>query len=459
MDVTLQEGDSHRFGVKMSTARLFTFILNNIEPITQEWENFARSIFPADTVDIKTLRDHAEEMLKEIAEDLQQRQSKSEQVVKSKGQKLPDDEESAAEIHGIARLAEGLDISEMVSEYRALRASVTKLWGRTVNNMQATDFDDLVRFNEAIDEAVCESVTSYTYAKEQETRLLESMVTASSDLSYILDIQGQILYINKKISNLYEKSGSKISGKTVYHFAMPPAAEIKRQVEQIRKTKKSCRGEFTFKTPAGADYYFEYIYAPVFDEKGKIEAISATSRDITERHITKTKIWKNANYDYLTGLANRHLFHDRLAQAFKHARRTRKLLALLFIDLDDFKKVNDELGHDAGDRLLKQAATRIKTCVRATDTVARMGGDEFTVILIDVDDENQAKLVAEKIRTKLKKPFKIKKNTICLTGSIGIAHSPQDGTDPDTLLKHADKAMYVAKEEDSNGINFYGRSA
>jgi len=434
--------------------RLSTFILTNIEPITQEWENFARSIFPTDMVNIKILRDHAEEMLKEIAEDLQQRQSKSEQIVKSKGQKLPEDEESAAEIHGTARLAEGLDISEMVSEYRALRASVIKLWGRTVNNMQATDFDDLVRFNEAIDEAVCESVTSYTQAKEQETRLLENMLSASSDLSYILDTNGQILYINKKISNLYEKSGSKISGKPVYHFAMPPTAEIQTQLEQIIKTKKQCRGEFTLKTPSEADYYFEYLYAPVFDENGKIEAISATSRDITERHITQSKIWKNANYDYLTGLANRHLFHDRLAQAFKHARRTSKLLALLFIDLDDFKKVNDDLGHDAGDRLLKQAATRIKTCVRATDTVARIGGDEFTVILTDVDDEKQAKLVAEKICTQLKKPFKIKKNTICLAGSIGIAYNLQDGTDPDTLLKNADKAMYEAKQEGRCRISF-----
>ena len=442
----------------MSTTRLFTFILNNIEPITQEWENFARSIFPADTVNIKTLRDHAGEMLKAIAKDIQQWQSKSEQIVKSKGQKSPEEVGSAAEIHGVARLAEGLDIGEMVSEFRALRASVTKLWGRTVKNMQSTDFDDLVRFNEAIDEAVCVSVTSYTQAKEQETRLLESMLSASHDLSYILDTEGQILYISKKISNLYEKHGSKIPDKRVYHFAMPPAAEIKRLVEKILKTKKTSLGEFMLTSPLRADYYFEYIYAPVFDENGKIEAISATSRDITERHITKTKIWKNANYDYLTNLVNRNLFQDRLVQALKHSRRTKNPLALLFIDLDNFKGVNDDLGHDAGDRLLKQAASRIKTCVRATDTVARIGGDEFTVILTDVDDE-QAKLVAEKIRTKLEKPFKIKENTICLTGSIGVARSPQDGTEPDTLLTTADKAMYKAKQEGSNRLNFHVRGA
>ncbi|WP_133131434.1 diguanylate cyclase domain-containing protein [Legionella yabuuchiae] len=437
----------------MSKTRLSTFILNNIETITQEWENFARSIFPADkSGQIKLLRDHVEGMLKEVAEDLQQWQSKSEQVVKSKGQKTQDEEESAAEIHGFKRFEEGLNINEMISEYRALRASVTRLWGRTVKNMQSTDFGDLVRFNEAIDEALYESVTSYTYTKEQESRLLESMLSSSHDLRYLLDTEGQILYISKKISNLYEKHGSKIPDKPVYHFAMPPAAEIKRQVEKIIKTKKPSRGEFMLTTPLGSDYYFEYIYAPVFDEKGEIEAISAASHDITERHITKTKIWKNANYDYLTGLANRHLFHDRLKQALKLSKRTKNSFALLFIDLDDFKKVNDDLGHDTGDRLLKQAASRIKSCVRAIDTVARMGGDEFTVILTEVDDDEQAKLVADKIRTKLEKPFKIKKNTICLTGSIGIARSPQDSTDPDTLLKYADKAMYEAKQEENNRL-------
>ena len=130
-------------------------------------------------------------------------------------------------------------------------------------------------------------------------------------------------------------------------------------------------------------------------------------------------------------------------------------MALLFIDLDQFKTVNDDLGHDNGDRLLKKTADRICTCIRDTDTAARMGGDEFTVILTDVRDAEQAKKLAEKLLFELRQPFHIKRKIVHITASIGITISPQDGIKPDKLLGNADRAMYVAKKAGKNCYSLY----
>src|SRR5262249_53343500 len=150
-------------------------------------------------------------------------------------------------------------------------------------------------------------------------------------------------------------------------------------------------------------------------------------------------------YDNVTKLPNRSLLQDRLAQAMHMATRSQKRVALLFMDLDNFKNINDSLGHDIGDMLLRSIADRLTQCVREEDTVARIGGDEFLVVLPDIDRGEQAAAVAEKILTATSLPFKLQGNEIYSTISIGISVFPDDGRDTQELIKHADTALYQAK--------------
>jgi len=162
-----------------------------------------------------------------------------------------------------------------------------------------------------------------------------------------------------------------------------------------------------------------------------------------------------ANHDALTGLPNRAMFHQRLTQALARAQRFSKMVAILFVDLDHFKEINDTLGHDAGDRLLKQLAVRLRDCLREGDTVGRQGGDEFVVLIEDVADPSQVTQVVQKIIDTVARPFLLVAKERHVTASIGISIYPDDGHDQQTLLKNADIAMYRAKEQGRNNFQFY----
>ncbi|MGN6703361.1 MAG: putative bifunctional diguanylate cyclase/phosphodiesterase, partial [Burkholderiaceae bacterium] len=176
------------------------------------------------------------------------------------------------------------------------------------------------------------------------------------------------------------------------------------------------------------------------------------------RRLVEEQNWHRAHHDMLTGLPNRILFRDRLQQQADRARHTMQSFAVLFIDLDRFKEVNDLLGHDAGDLLLTQAARRIRSHVRQDDMVARLGGDEFTVI-VDVDgDGHQAEAVAHGILQELGKPFHIRQEIVHVSGSIGITFYPEDATEPDDLVRNADQAMYTAKNAGRNRVFTFDRT-
>ena len=162
-----------------------------------------------------------------------------------------------------------------------------------------------------------------------------------------------------------------------------------------------------------------------------------------------------AHHDALTGLPNRRLFRDIADLEVAQARRNRNKLAILFLDLDRFKEINDTLGHDAGDELLKQAAGLFRETVRASDTVARIGGDEFNIILADIVRPEDVSEIAQKIIRRFRSPFPISGNELNVTTSIGISVYPDDSTEIDTLLRYADIAMYHAKESGRNTFRFY----
>src|SRR5439155_13873460 len=161
-----------------------------------------------------------------------------------------------------------------------------------------------------------------------------------------------------------------------------------------------------------------------------------------------------AYHDVLTGLPNRLLFRDRISVALAHARRARRTVAIMFLDLDHFKLVNDTLGHTVGDGLLQAAAERLVSCVRSEDTVARMGGDEFTILVSDIADTRSAATVAQKVLESISRPIEVDGHELFVTTSIGIAIFPDDGTDAETLLKNADRAMYRAKELGRNNFQY-----
>lgn len=180
--------------------------------------------------------------------------------------------------------------------------------------------------------------------------------------------------------------------------------------------------------------------------------------DISQRKQADELVWRHANFDALTGLPNRRMFRDRLDWEVQKAGRHGRPLGLLFIDLDRFKQVNDLLGHDAGDLLLCQAADRIKRCVRKTDTVARLGGDEFTVILGELDSPDHAEQVVRKILGTLADPFSLNQEYAYISGSVGIAIYPADGSTCEELIRKADQAMYAAKHAGKAQFSYFTRS-
>ena len=181
------------------------------------------------------------------------------------------------------------------------------------------------------------------------------------------------------------------------------------------------------------------------------------ARDITERMRAEEELARMAHYDALTGLPNRALLQGRLTRAMARADRGQTLLAVMFLDLDQFKEINDSLGHAVGDAVLKEIALRLESGLRATDTVARLGGDEFTILLEDVRSAEEISRIAEKLLRAISERADVAGHELHLSTSIGVTVYPLDGRDADTLLRNADLAMYHAKQEGRNNVQFFSR--
>lgn len=214
------------------------------------------------------------------------------------------------------------------------------------------------------------------------------------------------------------------------------------------------RGEITNKRKNGEHYSEWVVIDAVKNELGKVTMYCGIFRDLSERMKYEEKIRFHAYHDNLTGLPNRMLFYEKINQCLAIAKRYRHIMAVMYIDLDGFKQVNDNLGHDKGDLLLKAVAVRLKESVRESDIVARMGGDEFTLILPEVTKSKDVEAVAAKIKDQLSQTFDLSGYSINISSSIGVSFYPYDGEDAETLVKKADQAMYQAKAAGKNAYRF-----
>ena len=247
-------------------------------------------------------------------------------------------------------------------------------------------------------------------------------------------------------------------------------AEVVHQFDTALKEAKPFKGEFRTIELEGQEKVIRLQAEPQCNPQGECVSILGTVQDITERHNIQRQIHNLAYYDHVTGLPNRTMLHDRLNQALNRGKRYKQMFAVLFLDLDRFKMVNDTLGHDAGDELLSQVSARLEASIRKSDellgpinekdsaeehTIARLGGDEFVVLLSQIDEAADAARAAKRIADRIAEPYTIKGSAVNISTTIGISVYPNDAMDSDTLLKNADIAMYHAKKRGRNLYQFF----
>jgi diguanylate cyclase (GGDEF)-like protein/PAS domain S-box-containing protein len=274
------------------------------------------------------------------------------------------------------------------------------------------------------------------------------------DAIFIIDVSTrEILDVNQIAADRLGYSRAELLSMTIDDLY--PPEELARNAEIIERLQQT--GRLTFERihirKDGTTMPVE-VSSTVLEQDGRL-VYQSIARDITQRKITELELQRLANYDSLTGVANRPMFMERVAHAIDLARRSKTLLAVLFLDLDGFKAVNDAFGHEHGDTLLQIIAKRILESVRKSDTVARLGGDEFAILLEGLKKAEETTPIVEKIITSVSQPFSFQNAEAFITSSIGVSVFPNDGSDPDTLIQNADRAMYVSKSEGKNNYRFF----
>jgi diguanylate cyclase (GGDEF)-like protein/PAS domain S-box-containing protein len=302
---------------------------------------------------------------------------------------------------------------------------------------------------------VVEPVDGKLAALERSEERFRRIVHCADEGIWEIDALGFITFVNPKMAALL---GCEIEDLLEQPLARFMDEEGKARFESHDVRRQHARGErteFKFIRRDGAELWTSAATTPIFDVAGNYLGALALVTDITRSRASAERIWHQANFDELTGLPNRHMFRDRLAQEMRKADRGATFVALLYIDLDHFKEVNDRLGHAVGDTLLAEAARRVKACVRATDTLARLGGDEFTVILAGMDRVGSVDRIAQSIVDALARPFELAGELASVSASVGIALYPADARELPDLLSHADQAMYASKNAGRNRYSYF----
>jgi len=309
------------------------------------------------------------------------------------------------------------------------------------------------------------SISDITERKRTAIALRDSAARLRSVFEYskvgmtVRDADGRYVDVNPAFIAMTGFSKEELLGHTADDFTHPD--DLESSAALINTLLTGARDQYEVEKryirKDGSTLWADVTISTGRDDAGKIVSAIGIIQDITERKKSEALIWQQANFDSLTGLPNRHMFYDRLGQAIKKSHRSGLPMALLLLDLDRFKEVNDTLGHAQGDVLLVEVARRITECVRESDTVARLGGDEFIVILSEMEhtDTNSVERIAQKIIERLAAPFQLLQETVFVSASMGITLYPNDAQDVDSLIKSADQAMYLAKDSGRNRFSYF----
>ncbi len=293
-----------------------------------------------------------------------------------------------------------------------------------------------------------------TRVKEGEEALL-GFINSANDLIFCCSLDGTLMYANTIFYEVLNFGNEELGNPSLFNFATPDARErLRKQFYSVRDDNKAGKIELQLYAD-GVDSIYVEMNLSAGSENGMVSSVWGVCRDITERKIAQHELYKLAHHDILTGLPNRVLLEDRLQQAKALSHRMNSPFALLFLDLDRFKMINDTLGHSVGDELLRMVAARLKRTLRETDTVARIGGDEFIILLTSVKDRRDVELLSDKILKSLTLPFTLRDHELFISTSLGACLYPDDGQDTEDMMKKADIAMYHAKSLGRNNVQFY----
>ncbi|PAJ73536.1 diguanylate phosphodiesterase [Pseudoalteromonas sp. NBT06-2] len=310
--------------------------------------------------------------------------------------------------------------------------------------------EEITKHLDNLDQRIIEKEEAELAAK----RLIKA-VEFSGSAVVIADSDLNIVYVNPKMPEMTGYEEKELIGSSILKIIAQEMQILVDDIELDLKSRHYWRGDTLFRNIYNKAIWVSLSISPIRNEDSSITSYVACAQDISFVKESQRKMEQLAYYDTLTGLSNRAFFRMQLRKSMALAARGHYSFALFYFDLDEFKRINDTLGHDAGDQLLLEVANRLKYRLRTEDTIARLGGDEFAVLLSGINDREKAREVANTIQETLSKPIKLVNDEVIVSASIGITLAPQDSSEEDQLLKHADLAMYEAKAKGRNTYHFY----
>ena len=284
--------------------------------------------------------------------------------------------------------------------------------------------------------------------RESEARLRTVTDNIPALIAYV-DVDQRYRFVNQFHEEWFGQSVAELTGRTMSEvLGADNYGNCRHYIEQALHGRRATFEQCMIKNTL--ERFLQITYIPEYDSSKRVVGFYVLGNNVTERKLNEARLESIALYDALTGLANRLLLADRVSQAIAHAQRHSTAMALIYLDLDGFKQVNDTFGHDIGDLLLREVSERMVSSLRQEDTVARLGGDEFVIAIWQVNGAHDVAKVAAKLLTTVSQPYSIRGQTLNLTASAGVGIYPAQGKDLETLLKNADLAMYEAKRSGKN---------